>query len=98
MEQNKKDINEQGKAAALKYDLEKDAAPRVVASGKGYVADRIVELAKEHGVPLHQDRSLIEILIRLDLGDTIPYELYKAVAEVLAFVYRIESRAKQGRL
>lgn len=86
------------KAAALEYDMEEDAAPRVVASGKGLIADRIIELANEHGVPLYEDRNLVEMLVQLDLGDSIPYELYQAVAEVLAFIYRIEQRASDGSL
>jgi len=86
------------KAAAIKYEPEKDVAPKVTARGKGYVAERIIELAREHGIPLREDRSLVEVLVKLDLGETIPYELYQAVAEVLAFIYRIERRAKEGRL
>jgi flagellar biosynthesis protein len=89
---------EEQKAAALSYEPEADKAPKVVASGKGYVAEKIIELAREHGVPLHQDRSLVELLVKLDLGDTIPFELYQAVAEVLAFIYKIENRAKSGKL
>ncbi|MFA6448309.1 MAG: EscU/YscU/HrcU family type III secretion system export apparatus switch protein [bacterium] len=96
MDKNK--TEEKQKAAALSYDVDNDSSPKVVASGKGYVAERIIELAREHGVPLHQDRSLVELLVKMDLGDNIPYELYQAVAEVLAFIYRIESRAKSGRL
>jgi flagellar biosynthesis protein len=89
---------EQQKAAALAYEPVKDKAPKVVASGKGLIAEKIIELAREHCIPLHQDRSLVELLVKLDLGDSIPYELYQAVAEVLAFIYRIESRAKSGKL
>lgn len=96
MEENRE--QEKRKAAALTYDVGKDAAPKVVAKGKGYIAERIIALAREHGIPLHEDRSLIEVLVKLDLGDTIPYELYQAVAEVLAFIYRIERRAHDGRL
>jgi len=86
------------KAAALSYDAEKDPAPKVVARGMGQVAERIMQLAREHGVPLYEDKSLVELLVRLDLGDAIPYELYQAVAEVLAFIYRIEKRAQDGTL
>lgn len=85
-------------AAALKYDMERDPAPRVVARGKGYVAERIMQLAEEYGVPVYQDRNLVEMLVKLDLGDTIPYELYQVVAEILSFIYRMERRAAQGRL
>ena len=88
----------QHKAAALSYEPMQDNAPKIVASGKGYVAEKIIELAREHGIPLHQDRSLVELLVKLDLGDTIPFELYQAVAEVLAFIYKIENRAKLGKL
>ena len=84
------------KAAALEYDTEEDVAPRVIASGKGQVAERIIELAQEHGIPFYEDRNLVELLVKLDLGDSIPFELYQAVAEVLAFVYRLETRAKHG--
>ncbi len=86
------------KAAALEYDMEQDVAPHVVASGKGMIAERIIELAQEHDVPLYEDRNLVEMLVRLDLGDAVPYELYQAVAEVLAFIYRLEQRATDGTL
>lgn len=86
------------KAAALSYDRKKDVAPKVTASGKGHVAEKIIELAKEHGIPLQEDRSLVEVLVKLDLGDTIPYELYRAVAEVLAFIYKMEKRAEIEKL
>ena len=86
------------KAAALKYDMERDPAPRVMARGKGHVADRIIAMAEEHGVPLYEDRNLVEVLVKLDLGDAIPYELYQVVAEVLSFIYRMERRASQGLL
>lgn len=82
------------KAAALTYDRNKDVAPKVTASGKGTVAEKIIALAREHNIPLHEDKSLIEVLVKLDLGDTIPYELYRAVAEVLAFIYKMEKRAE----
>ncbi len=86
------------KAAALSYEQDSDRAPKVIAKGKGHVAERIIQLADEHGIPLHKDRSLVELLVKLDLGDTIPYELYQAVAEILAFIYKIERRAREGRL
>ena len=85
-------------AAALKYDWDHDPAPRVVAKGKGIVAERIIEMANEFGVPLYEDPTLVEMLVKLDLGDAIPYELYQVVAEVLSFIYRIERRAREGRL
>jgi len=81
----KKDI----KAAALKYKHGDDAAPRVVAKGKGRLADKIIALAREHGIPIHEDRDLVEILSTLDMYEEIPEELYRAVAEILTFIYRI---------
>ena len=78
-------------AAAIQYDPEKDAAPRVTAKGKGYVADKIIELAKKHGIPVKNDPCLVEILSRLDIDEQIPVEVYRAVAEILAFVYSLNS-------
>lgn len=80
------------KAVALKYDKEKDAAPRITAKGRGVVAEKIIETARAHNVPLHEDRNLVQVLEALDLETEIPVELYRAVAEVLAFVYRLNGR------
>lgn len=84
------------KAAALRYDDELESAPMVFATGKGLTAENIIEKAKENDVPILEDASLIEILAELNINETIPEELYQAVAEVFAFVYRtdksIESR------
>jgi flagellar biosynthesis protein len=77
------------KAAALRYDARKDAAPKVVAKGKGKVAEKILQIAKEHNVPIKDDPQLVEVLSTLDLYQEIPPELYRAVAEILAFVYRM---------
>ncbi len=79
-------------AAAIQYDPEKDAAPRVTAKGKGYVADKIIELAKKNGIPIKNDPGLVEILSRLDIDEQIPIEVYRAVAEILAFVYSLNSK------
>ena len=77
------------KAAALKYDSEIGSAPRVVAKGRGAVAEKIIEIAEEHNVPVHEDFDLVEVLSGLDLDEEIPQEVYVAVAELLAFVYSI---------
>ena len=82
------------KAVALKYERSKDAAPRVVAKGRGHVAESITALAREHHVPIVADRNLVEVLEALDINLEIPPELYRAVAEVLAFVYRINGKMK----
>lgn len=83
------------KAVALKYAPEKHASPVVVAKGRGAIADEIIKRAKEHGVPLQEDPSLVEVLSKLDLNQEIPPELYQLVAEVLSFIYRSDQRARQ---
>ncbi|HEB76496.1 MAG TPA: EscU/YscU/HrcU family type III secretion system export apparatus switch protein [Nitrospirae bacterium] len=83
---------ERKKAAALRYTEGVDAAPRVVARGRGWLAEKMIALAREHGVPVHEDRALVEILSTLDTHEEIPPELYRAVAEVLAFIYRTNGR------
>jgi len=80
------------KAVALRYDAAKEAAPRVVAKGVGLVAQRIIEIARAHGVHIYQDPDLVAVLSKLDVHVEIPEELYRAVAEVLAFVYRLNQR------
>lgn len=82
MEQ-KKDKPKQ--AIALAYNPDEDA-PRVIASGKGELAERIIEKAKEVDVPVHRDDKLADTLSRLEIGDMIPPELYEVVAEILIFV------------
>jgi flagellar biosynthesis protein len=78
----------QKKAVALKYDREHDPVPKVVGKGIGLVAEKIIALAKEHGIPIQQDSDLVEILSRLNLNQEIPPETYVLVAEILAFIYR----------
>ncbi|MGI6513367.1 MAG: EscU/YscU/HrcU family type III secretion system export apparatus switch protein [Syntrophomonadales bacterium] len=82
------------KAVALKYNSEEDEAPRVVAKGAGYVAEKIEKLAQESGVPVKQDQELVEYLNALNLYEEIPPSLYTIVAEILAFVYHLDSRGK----
>ena len=73
------------KAAAIKYEVGEDA-PKVIAKGAGYVADKILEKAKLADIPVYQDEKLVESLTKVELGDNIPPELYEVVAEVLLFV------------
>jgi flagellar biosynthesis protein len=80
------------KAVALKYDQKKDDAPRVIAKGRGEIAEKIIAVAKEHNVPLYEDKNLIQILEALDIETEIPAELYRAIAEVLAFIYRLNGK------
>ena len=83
---------EQKTAIALRYDAKKDDAPRVTAKGSGYVAEEIMKLAREHKIPLREDPALVGALAALDLGEHVPVELYRAVAEVLAFIYRLQRK------
>ncbi len=80
------------KAVALQYEMGKDTAPKIVAKGKGYMAEKIIEVAEEHGIPLYQDRELSQVLEALDIDTEIPTELFRAVAEVLAFIYRMNKK------
>ncbi len=73
------------KAVALRYDENKDVAPVIVASGLGYMAERIVEMANENGVPVYEDNSLATVLTQLDLGTAIPEELYQAIVDIYAY-------------
>lgn len=82
------------RAVALGYDATEDAAPKVLARGSGFIAERIIERAREHGIPLHHDPDLIALLAKVEPGSEIPEDLYRAVAEVLAFIYRINDRLK----
>ncbi len=76
-------------AIALEYDPG-DVAPKVIASGRGALAEKIIEKAKESDVPLHQDSKLAGTLSKLEIGDYIPPELYEVVAEILVFVDEME--------
>ena len=80
------------KAVALRYEAARGNAPKVTAKGAGLVAERIIELAKKEGIPIQEDPDLVGALIQLDLQEQIPPELYKAVAEILAFTYRLNRR------
>ena len=82
-------------AIAIKYKMNEDPAPKVIAKGKGKIAERIIELAKEHDIPIRQDPDLVEILAKLELNQFIPPELYQVVAEILAFIYRMSNNKRQ---
>lgn len=79
-------------AAALRFNPAQDAAPRLVAKGRGELARKIVDTAKKHGRPVHSDPVLAAALMQLELLDEIPPRLYAAVAEVLAFVYSLDEK------
>lgn len=78
---------EKRRVAALKYDPESGHAPQLVAKGRGTIAEQIIALAQEHDVHVHESPELIDVLMRLELGDEIPEALYRAIAEVIAFAY-----------
>lgn len=82
-------------AIALEYDPAEDA-PKIIASGRGLLAERIIERAKEASVPIHQDDQLANTLSRLDIGDMIPPQLYEVVAEILVFVDAMDKIRSKG--
>ncbi|MGH7926221.1 MAG: EscU/YscU/HrcU family type III secretion system export apparatus switch protein [Candidatus Binatia bacterium] len=79
-------------AVALRYEAKKDRAPKITGKGRGHLAEKILELARQQNIPIREDRNLLQILSRLDLNQDIPAEVYKAVAEILAFIYRLSNR------
>ncbi|WP_174733910.1 EscU/YscU/HrcU family type III secretion system export apparatus switch protein [Mesobacillus harenae] len=85
--------NPRKEAVALSYDPGKADAPKIVARGKGITAESIIEKAKENQIPIQEDATLVEILSQLNINDKIPEELYEAVAEVFAFIYRADQEA-----
>ena len=94
----KKQTGEKSKTAVALSYMPGDAAPKILATGKGAVAERIIEAAKEADVPTYKDDKLADTLSRLEIGDMIPPELYEVVAEILVFVNDMDKiRAKLGR-
>ncbi len=83
-------------AIALQYDPYTDEAPRVVATGKGEIADKILKIAQENQIPIREDPILAQALSLVDLEEEIPSELYAVVAEVLGWVYRLREKSIQG--
>ena len=81
------------KAVALKYDENKNAAPIIVASGMGYMAEKIVEVASKNGVPIYEDTSLATVLTQLNLGSESPAELYRAVVDIYAYFLKFAPKA-----
>jgi len=79
-------------AVAIKYDMQTVGVPTVVAKGKGEIADKIIELARESEVHIHENPELLEVLIKLEIGDEIPEALYRAIAEVIAFTYELKTK------
>jgi len=76
------------KAAALSYNQYSDNAPKLIAKGKGVIAEKIIEMAKRHGIPIVEDPFLVDSLMKLDLYEEIPPHLYEAIAKILAFILK----------
>ena len=79
------------KAVALKYDTN-DTSPFVLAKGKGYIAEKIIEKGKDQNIHIHKDENIIDNLMQLDIGEDIPPELYEVVAEIIAYVYYLDRK------
>jgi len=84
-------------AVALAYS-QTDAAPRVVAKGKGLIAEQIIARAKEHGIYVHESPELVALLTQVDIDERIPPQLYMAVAELLAWLYRLENASQATQI
>ncbi|SET83370.1 flagellar biosynthesis protein [Salinibacillus kushneri] len=82
-------------AVALSYHDKQATAPKVTANGKGKMAEKILSQAKDHDVPIHEDESLVELLSALNINETIPEDLYQVVAEVFAFIYRVDRHEQE---
>lgn len=92
---NKKQIKKEDKAAALVYD--QTGAPRIVAKGAGEVARKMIEVAQAEGIPIQKNEVLVEALMQVELTKEIPPQLYRAVAELLAFIYRLDKAKSRPR-
>lgn len=88
--------NKVSKAVALRYDSTKGNAPKLIASGKGLIADKIIEIAKENQIPFYKDSALADTLLELNLNQEIPPELYQVIAEILIFVYKTDQMYMPG--
>ncbi len=80
------------KAIALRYDRAKDGAPKVIAKGKGQSAENIIKIAELHHLPIKKDEDLIELLSKVELNKEVPEKLYRAVAEVFSFIYKVTNK------
>ncbi len=85
------------KAAALKYDMDKDSAPKVVAKGQGETAKNIIKIAEANDLPIKKDEDLVELLSKIDVDREIPTEMYKAVAEIFSFIYEMSNKRKSQK-
>ncbi len=89
-------LTDRKSAAALRYRQGDDPAPKLVAKGVGIIAEKIIAAAREAGVPIYEDPDLLALLMTLNINEIIPSEMYGAVAEVLAFIYRMNKKVPAG--
>jgi len=80
------------KAVALQYDADKSSAPKLTAKGEGYTAENIIKIAKLHDIPIKKDEDLVELLSNLEIDREVPPEMYKAIAEVFSFIYKLTNK------
>ena len=88
------DQSEQKKAVALQYDGKN--APAVTATGSGDIAKEIIEIARQHGIPLFENETLLNLLTEIGVGEEIPETLYLCIAQVIAFAYKIQGKFPEG--
>lgn len=93
MNERKKPQKPRPDAVALRYDRNREAAPRLLAKGRGAVAEQIIKVAREQGIPVRHDPDLLELLAQVDLEGLVPPEAYRAVAELFAFLYRLNLKS-----
>lgn len=86
------------KAAALKYDITSDNAPKVIAKGKGDIAKNIIKIAEKNKLPIKKDEDLIELLTKIDIDKEIPDNMYKAVSEIFSFIYHMTKKNEEKNL
>ena len=89
-------LTDRKSAAALRYRQGENPAPKLVAKGVGIIAEKIIAAAREAGVPIYEDPDLLALLMTLNINEVIPSEMYVAVAEVLAFIYRMNKKVLAG--
>jgi flagellar biosynthesis protein len=88
-----KEKTEKKQAVALSYNHVIDSAPKIIGKGKGFVAEELIKEALKHKIPLQEDPSLVELLSQLEINEAIPEQLFEAVAEIFAFIYRIDKNS-----
>lgn len=86
---NKENSSSKKSAVSLQYKKGKNAAPKVTAKGQGWVAEKIIKMARENNIPIREDKDLLNLLSEIDVGQEVPESLYKVVAELLAWVYQL---------